>query len=76
MIKLAEESKEKLNKELQLIPEELKNQQEEEITFLNKVMTSVAVAAVVGGVTAVLTKNRRSSMIGGLGAMVLSFLIQ
>lgn len=43
---------------------------------MNKVMTSVAVAAVVGGVTAVLTKNRRSSMIGGLGAMVLSFLIQ
>jgi branched-subunit amino acid transport protein len=49
---------------------------DDETPFGQRVFASVMVSTVVGGATALITKNKRNSIIAGFVALAASFIIQ
>jgi hypothetical protein len=74
-MRLAEESKNRLTKELEM-SEKLRKEMDEEIPFTKKIFASAVVATIVGGAAVALTKNKRKSVVASLAALALSFIIQ
>lgn len=74
-MRLAEESKARLTKELEM-SEKLKKEMDDEIPFSKKLFSSTIAATVVGGAAMAFTKNKRTTVIASLATLALSFIIQ
>lgn len=73
--RLAEENKQRLEIEL-ASSKKLKQELDDETPFGRKLFSSVVVSTIIGGATALITRNKRNSVIAGLVALAGSFIIQ